>query len=67
MLAADFDDYHKTQRKIEQLWMSGSDWTGVSIRNIANMAWFSSDRTISEYARDIWDVPVTPPAQQSGR
>jgi starch phosphorylase len=39
----------------------------MSIRNIANMAWFSSDRTISEYAEDIWSVPVTPPGQQSGR
>jgi glycogen phosphorylase len=67
MLAADFDDYFATQRRIDQLWMSGSDWTGMSIRNIANMAWFSSDRTISEYAQDIWSVPVTPPSQQGGR
>ena len=67
MLAADFDDYFATQRRIDQLWMSGSDWTGVSIRNIANMAWFSSDRTITEYAQDVWDVPVMPPLQQAQR
>jgi starch phosphorylase len=30
----------------------------MSMLNIANMAWFSSDRTISEYARDIWNVPI---------
>ena len=30
--------------------------------NIANMAWFSSDRAISEYAQEIWNVPVTSPA-----
>jgi starch phosphorylase len=29
--------------------------------NIANMAWFSSDRTISEYAEDVWNVPVERP------
>jgi starch phosphorylase len=34
----------------------------ASILNIARMAWFSSDRTISEYAADVWDVPVSNPA-----
>jgi glucan phosphorylase len=29
--------------------------------NIANMAWFSSDRAIGEYAQDVWRVPVTMP------
>ncbi len=29
----------------------------MSILNVARMAWFSSDRTIREYAEDIWDVP----------
>jgi glycogen phosphorylase len=62
MVCADFDAYYATQRRIDQLWMSGSDWTRMSIRNIANMAWFSSDRTISEYAADVWNVPVEPPA-----
>ena len=31
------------------------------------MAWFSSDRAISEYAQEIWDVPVTSPAEALGR
>jgi glycogen phosphorylase len=35
----------------------------MSIFNIANMAWFSSDRTISEYAADIWHVPIEPSAR----
>jgi starch phosphorylase len=33
----------------------------MSILNVANMAWFSSDRTIGEYAHDIWNVPVERP------
>jgi starch phosphorylase len=61
MVTVDFDDYYDAQRRIDRLWMSTSDWTRVSMLNTANMAWFSSDRTISEYAQDIWNVPVRPP------
>ncbi len=67
MVTADFDDYVATQRRIDKLWLSSSDWTQMSMRNIANMAWFSSDRAIGEYAHDIWDVPFTTPAEAIGR
>ena len=62
MVAADFDAYFAAQRGIDDLWRSPSDWTRMCIMNIANMAWFSSDRAISEYAQDVWRVPVTMPA-----
>jgi glycogen phosphorylase len=57
MAAVDFADYCAAQRRIEALWRSPGGWGRTAIMNIAGMAWFSSDRTIGEYARDIWDVP----------
>jgi starch phosphorylase len=58
MVTADFDDYYQAQRNVEKLWRSKADWTRASMLNIARMAWFSSDRAIGEYAREIWNVPV---------
>ena len=59
MAAADFADYCAAQQQIDALWRSPAGWSRAVILNIAGMAWFSSDRTIGEYARDIWDVPVS--------
>jgi starch phosphorylase len=64
MVTADFDAYFDTQRLIDQLWQSPAAWNRKSMLNIANMAWFSSDRAIGEYAADIWDVPVSPPQRR---
>jgi starch phosphorylase len=61
MLTADFDSYYQTQRRIDALWREPRAWWAKAIRNIAGMAWFSSDRTISEYAEEIWNTPVFPP------
>ncbi len=56
MLMADFEDYYDTQRNIDKAWKNQSSWAKKAIHNTANMSWFSSDRTISEYASDIWRV-----------
>jgi starch phosphorylase len=56
MVAADFDSYTDAQRKVEARWEDQPSWRASAIRNIANVGWFSSDRTISEYAREIWKV-----------
>jgi starch phosphorylase len=56
MVAADFDSYHAAQRAIDARWEDQTAWRVSAIRNIANVGWFSSDRTIREYARDIWGV-----------
>jgi starch phosphorylase len=67
MVSADFDAYYDVQRGIDSRWRANSAWSRASILNVARMAWFSSDRTIREYAEDIWDVPVPPDAQTSTR
>ncbi|WP_298195048.1 glycogen/starch/alpha-glucan phosphorylase [Novosphingobium sp.] len=54
MVAADFDAYHAAQRRVDRLWEDQAGWRAKAIRNIANVGWFSSDRTIGEYAREIW-------------
>jgi len=56
MVAADFDAYHAAQRGIDARWLDQAGWRSAAIRNIANVGWFSSDRTIREYATDIWGV-----------
>ena len=58
MVAADFDAYSATQRAVDAVWRDGADWQARAIRNVARVGWFSSDRTIREYAKDIWNVPV---------
>jgi starch phosphorylase len=58
MVTADFDAYAAAQRRVDRLWHDRHAWVEKTILNTANMAWFSSDRTIREYARDIWSVPT---------
>ena len=60
MVAADFDAYHAAQRAVDRRWEDQAAWRASAIRNIANVGWFSSDRTIGEYARDIWGVAPAP-------
>ncbi len=56
LVAADFDSYAAAQRRVDARWEDQAGWRASAIRNIANVGWFSSDRTIGEYARDIWKV-----------
>lgn len=54
MVAADFDAYRATQRKVAALWRDPDEWWRRAILNTANMSWFSADRAVLDYARDIW-------------
>jgi starch phosphorylase len=60
MVSADFDAYYEAQRQVDTRWHDSAAWQQAAILNTANMGWFSSDRTIREYAEDIWHVPVRP-------
>ncbi|GAC1548743.1 MAG: glycogen/starch/alpha-glucan phosphorylase [Beijerinckiaceae bacterium] len=58
MVGADFDAYWTAQRDVDTHWRDRDAWWRASLLNTSRMAWFSSDRTIREYAQEIWDVPV---------
>jgi starch phosphorylase len=60
MICADFDAYWAAQMKIDEAWRDRNRWMRSSILNTANVGWFSSDRTIAEYAKEIWNAPFTP-------
>uniref|UniRef100_A0A8V5H6S2 Alpha-1,4 glucan phosphorylase n=1 Tax=Melopsittacus undulatus TaxID=13146 RepID=A0A8V5H6S2_MELUD len=53
---ADYEAYVRCQEKVSELYLNSKAWTKMVIRNIAAAGKFSSDRTIKEYARDIWHV-----------
>lgn len=55
-LLADYRSYVDTQEQVDTLYRHPDEWTRKTILNIANMGYFSSDRTIQEYADDIWHI-----------
>jgi glycogen phosphorylase len=59
LLTADFDDYWRVQRSIDAAWRDPRGWWAKAIRNTARMAWFSSDRSMREYAEEIWRVRLS--------
>jgi starch phosphorylase len=62
---ADFASYVATQERVSDLYTQPDAWARWSIRNVAGMGKFSIDRTVREYARDIWGaeaIPVPLPA-----
>ena len=60
MLLEDFASYVECQQRVMKTWADTEKWTKMSILNTAASGKFSSDRTIAEYAKDIWELePVT--------
>ena len=59
---ADFESYNESQLKVAEAFQDRARWAKMAILNTARVGKFSSDRTISEYARDIWKLdPVAVP------
>lgn len=56
LVTCDFDSYFDTQRLADRSFADTRNWIRMSALNTAKMGWFSSDRTINGYARDIWNV-----------
>jgi starch phosphorylase len=54
MVLADFADYRNIQKKAEEIWQDKDRWTKMSLNNIAGAGVFAADRSINDYARDIW-------------
>jgi len=62
LLLADYASYVATQDRVDTLYRNADEWTRRSVLNIAGMGLFSSDRTIAEYAHEIWHTrPVIVP------
>jgi len=59
MVTPDFASYWDAQRRVDDMWRDRVRWRRTAMLNTARMGWFSSDRTIREYAEEIWKVPHT--------
>lgn len=60
LLMADYESYIACQDRVSAAYRDGGHWTKMSILNTANMGKFSTDRTIGEYAGEIWNVKPVP-------
>ena len=60
LVCADFDDYCRAQGEVDAAFRDPRAWGRMVVANIAHMGYFSSDRAVREYARDIWGVESSP-------
>lgn len=60
LLLADYRSYLEAQDRVNAAYADPERWTRMSILNVARMGYFSSDRTIAEYCREIWQVEPVP-------
>ena len=60
LICADFDDYVACHDRAAQAYLDQEHWLRMVVKNIAHSGKFSSDRTIAEYAREIWNVHPVP-------
>jgi starch phosphorylase len=53
---ADFDEYDQAQGRVDEVWLDHRRWTTMSLLNTARSGYFSSDRSIRDYATSVWKV-----------
>jgi starch phosphorylase len=56
LICADFESYRECQEKASQTYQDQDTWNTMVVHNLAHAGKFSSDRTIDQYAKEIWDV-----------
>lgn len=67
LLLADYSSYIACQDEVDKLYLQPHEWARISILNTAAMGKFSSDRTIAEYAREIWNIKPETVSRHSRR
>lgn len=60
LVLADYASYVECQEKVSQAYQDEARWAKMSILNVARMGFFSSDRSIADYCRDIWNIEAVP-------
>ncbi len=60
MVCSDFTDYWRAQREVETVYRDQPKWAHMAALNTARTGWFSSDRTIRGYMKDIWSAEAAP-------
>ena len=67
MLLADYQAYVDAQARVSDAWGDRREWTRMSILNCARVGRFSSDRSIRDYCRHIWNIEPAGRVRSSGR
>jgi starch phosphorylase len=57
LVAADFDSYDQAQSAVDKAYADRDAWVKMAVLNTARSGFFSSDRTIRSYMKDIWSIP----------
>ena len=63
---ADIGDYRRAQNEVDATWRDPARWSAMSVLNSARCGFFSSDRSIQEYAERIWKVGRVPVQSSAG-
>ncbi len=58
LLIRDFESYIDSQHQVNEAFLDQERWTRMAVLNVARMGKFSTDRTIKQYANEIWGIPV---------